>query len=185
VDYPPSVPSAVNGDPIRIRQIITNLLGNAIKFTQEGEVILRVTLESPASGLNEPARIKLAVIDTGSGISPEGQAKLFQSFSQVDGASTRVHGGTGLGLSICKQLSALMGGTIGVSSMIGQGSTFWVILPFLLQSDPPIPILHLGICASAQPSMPLRPAMSWHSTSPPGVFPHTWPTARVSSSNTS
>jgi signal transduction histidine kinase/CheY-like chemotaxis protein/HPt (histidine-containing phosphotransfer) domain-containing protein len=137
VDYPPSVPSAVNGDPIRIRQIITNLLGNAIKFTQEGEVILRVTLESPASGLNEPARIKLAVIDTGSGISPEGQAKLFQSFSQVDGASTRVHGGTGLGLSICKQLSALMGGTIGVSSMIGQGSTFWVILPFLLQSDAP------------------------------------------------
>ncbi|MBS0152295.1 MAG: response regulator [Nitrospira sp.] len=137
VDYSPSVPSAVNGDPIRIRQIITNLLGNAIKFTQEGEIIVRVTLESPASDMDEPARIKLAVIDTGSGISPEGQAKLFQSFSQVDGASTRIHGGTGLGLSICKQLSALMGGTIGVSSMIGQGSTFWVILPFPLQSDAP------------------------------------------------
>lgn len=137
VDYAPSVPTAVSGDPIRIRQILTNLLGNAIKFTQEGEVSVQVTLEAPTSGLNEPAHIKLAVMDTGSGISPEGQTKLFQSFSQVDGASTRVHGGTGLGLSICKQLSKLMGGTIGVESEMGKGSTFWVILPFLLQSDVP------------------------------------------------
>ncbi len=136
VDYAPSIPTAVIGDPLRIRQILTNLLGNAIKFTQEGEVSIHVTLESPASDMRKSVRIKLAVMDTGSGISPEGQAKLFQSFSQVDGASTRIHGGTGLGLSICKQLSALMGGTIGVSSVVGQGSTFWVILPFPLQSDP-------------------------------------------------
>ena len=140
VDYDPAVPTAVIGDPVRIRQIVTNLLGNAVKFTREGEVSVHVTLESPAPDNNEPVRIKLAVMDTGSGISPERQAKLFQSFSQVDGASTRVHGGTGLGLSTCKQLSALMGGTIGVSSVIGQGSTFWVILPFPLQSDTSAPV---------------------------------------------
>lgn len=132
-DYDPSVPTAVMGDPIRIRQIVTNLLGNAIKFTQEGDVSVTVTVEEPPSAQNGIPRIKLAVTDTGSGISAEGQAKLFQSFSQVDGSSTRVHGGTGLGLSICKQLSGLMGGTIGVDSAIGQGSTFWVVLPLPLQ----------------------------------------------------
>lgn len=134
-DYHPSVPTAVMGDPIRIRQIVTNLLGNAIKFTSEGDVTVTVTPESPASGQNEVPRIKIAVTDTGSGISAEGQAKLFQSFSQVDGSSTRVHGGTGLGLSICKQLSGLMGGTIGVDSVIGQGSTFWVVLPLPMQDE--------------------------------------------------
>ncbi len=134
-DYDPSIPTAMMGDPIRIRQIVTNLLGNAIKFTQEGYVCVMVTLDSPASAGSEPIRIKLAVTDTGPGISPEGQARLFQSFSQVDGSSTRVHGGTGLGLSICKQLSELMGGTIGVTSVIGQGSTFWVALPLTLDRD--------------------------------------------------
>ncbi len=137
-EYDPSVPTAVMGDPIRIRQIVTNLLGNAIKFTQEGDVCVSVTLESPVSDTDQSARIRLAVTDTGSGITPEGQAKLFQSFSQVDGSSTRVHGGTGLGLSICKQLSELMGGTIGVESTIGQGSTFWVALPLPLQPDVPL-----------------------------------------------
>ena len=176
VDYPPSVPTAVNGDPIRIRQIITNLLGNAVKFTQEGEVSVRVTLESPASGRHEPARIKLTVMDTGSGISPEGQAKLFQSFSQVDGASTRVHGGTGLGLSICKQLSALMGGTIGVSSMIGQGSTFWVILPFPIQSDAPAPVdidatfADLCLCAAVDSTSTRRVLAQYFSSW--GISPH-------------
>ena len=132
-DYDPAVPTAVMGDPIRIRQIVTNLLGNAIKFTQEGDVSVTVTVDTPPSALDGVPKIKLAVTDTGSGISAEGQAKLFQSFSQVDGSSTRVHGGTGLGLSICKQLSGLMGGTIGVESVIGQGSTFWVVLPLPLQ----------------------------------------------------
>ncbi|MDH4370194.1 MAG: response regulator, partial [Nitrospira sp.] len=141
-DYDPSVPTAVMGDPIRIRQIVTNLLGNAIKFTQEGDVAVTVTAESALSAQDEVPRIKLAVTDTGSGISGEGQAKLFQSFSQVDGSSTRVHGGTGLGLSICKQLSGLMGGTIGVDSVMGQGSTFWVILPMPLQD---------GVAAGIQP----------------------------------
>ncbi len=176
VDYPSSVPTAVNGDPIRIRQIVTNLLGNAIKFTQEGEVSVRVTLESPASGQDEPARIKIAVIDTGSGISPEGQAKLFQSFSQVDGASTRVHGGTGLGLSICKQLSALMGGTISVDSEIGKGSTFWVILPFPIQSDAPAPVdsdtafADLCLCAAVNSSSTRHVLAQYFSSW--GISPH-------------
>ena len=134
VEYDPTLPTAVMGDPIRIRQILTNLLGNAIKFTQAGDVSVTVGLDPSSFGEGTPPTIRLAVTDTGSGISAEGQAKLFQSFSQVDGSSTRVHGGTGLGLSICKQLSELMGGTIGVESVIGQGSTFWVVLPFPLQA---------------------------------------------------
>ena len=152
--YEPSIPTAVTGDPIRIRQILTNLLGNAIKFTQQGDVSVGVTVDPRQSGEANPAIFRLAVTDTGSGISPEGQAKLFQSFSQVDGSSTRVHGGTGLGLSICKQLSELMAGTIGVQSIIGQGSTFWVTLPLPLQagpggSCPPEPTLAgLRMCAA-------------------------------------
>lgn len=134
VEYDPTLPSAVMGDPIRIRQILTNLLSNAVKFTQVGDVSVTVALDPSLSGEGTPRKIRLAVTDTGSGISAEGRAKLFQSFSQVDGSSTRVHGGTGLGLSICKQLSELMGGAIGVESVLGQGSTFWVVLPFPLQA---------------------------------------------------
>jgi two-component system, sensor histidine kinase and response regulator len=136
VEYEPSTPTTVIGDPIRIRQILTNLVGNAVKFTQQGDVRVQVSIDRQQSGEAGPALVKLAVTDTGAGISPEGQARLFQSFSQVDGSSTRVHGGTGLGLSICKQLSGLMGGTIGVQSVIGQGSTFWVSLPLPVQVDP-------------------------------------------------
>ena len=135
-EYDPSAPTAVIGDPVRIRQILTNLLGNAIKFTQQGDVRVQVTVDPPASQELGPAIFRIAVTDTGTGISPEGQARLFQSFSQVDGSSTRVHGGTGLGLSICKQLSELMGGTIGVRSVLGQGSTFSVTLPLPLQAHP-------------------------------------------------
>ncbi len=134
-EYEPSAPAVVVGDPIRIRQILTNLLSNAIKFTEEGDVRVQVTMAPQPSGEASPALVTIAVTDTGAGISPEGQAKLFQSFSQVDGSSTRVHGGTGLGLSICKQLSELMGGAIGVHSVIGQGSTFKVTLPLPLQAD--------------------------------------------------
>jgi signal transduction histidine kinase/CheY-like chemotaxis protein/HPt (histidine-containing phosphotransfer) domain-containing protein len=135
-EYDPSAPTAVIGDPVRIRQILTNLLGNAIKFTQQGDVRVQVTVDAPASREAGPAIFCIAVTDTGTGISSEGQARLFQSFSQVDGSSTRVHGGTGLGLSICKQLSQLMGGAIGVHSQIGQGSTFRVTLPLPLQTEP-------------------------------------------------
>jgi len=136
VEYEPSAPAAVIGDPIRIRQILTNFLSNAIKFTQQGDVRVQVTVAPQQFEEASPAIVKIAVIDTGAGISREGQAKLFQSFSQVDGSSTRVHGGTGLGLSICKQLSELMGGAIGVQSVIGEGSTFWVNIPLPLQTVP-------------------------------------------------
>ena len=153
-EYESSVPTAVIGDPIRVRQILTNLLGNAIKFTQQGDVRVHVTVDPRQSGEAGPSIVKIAVTDTGAGISLEGQAKLFQSFSQVDGSSTRVHGGTGLGLSICKQLSELMGGAIGVQSVIGQGSTFWVSLPLPVQADsgelstPQPALIGLRICAA-------------------------------------
>ncbi len=146
VEYEPSLPTAALGDPLRIRQILTNLLGNGIKFTHVGDVGIQVTRESPASPGNNLVMIRFAVTDTGPGISLDGQAKLFQSFSQVDGSSTRIHGGTGLGLSICKQLCELMGGTIGLESAAEQGSTFRVVLPIRLQSDIPTDI-------SPQPSL--------------------------------
>jgi signal transduction histidine kinase/CheY-like chemotaxis protein len=160
-EYDPSAPAAVIGDPLRIRQILTNFLCNAIKFTQQGDVRVRVTVAPQQFEEAGPAIVKIAVIDTGAGISREGQAKLFQSFSQVDGSSTRVHGGTGLGLSICKQLSELMGGAIGMQSVIGEGSTFWVNIPLPLQADPgelsaPHPALAgLRIC-SAVSHLPTR-----------------------------
>ncbi|MFZ3013182.1 MAG: response regulator [Nitrospira sp.] len=135
VEYDPTLPTVVMGDPIRVRQILSNFLSNAIKFTQAGDVSVTVGLDPSSFREGSPHKIRLAVTDTGFGISAEGQAKLFQSFSQVDGSSTRVHGGTGLGLSICKQLSELMGGTIGVESTLGQGSTFWVVLCLPLEAE--------------------------------------------------
>lgn len=105
------------GDPTRLRQIITNLISNAIKFTEKGEIL--VTVSSTKSGL------KFCIKDTGIGIHPEGQKKLFQAFSQVEDNTTRRFGGTGLGLTICKNLTHLMGGEIGVISKEGEGSIFW------------------------------------------------------------
>ena len=118
----PDVPNMVRGDPGRLRQILLNLAGNAIKFTSEGEVILRARL---ASENEEGVLVRFEVSDTGIGLSPEAQARLFQPFSQADASTTRRYGGTGLGLAICKQLTELMSGDIGVRSEPGEGSTFW------------------------------------------------------------
>ena len=117
-----NIPAILIGDPLRLRQILLNLANNAIKFTQQGEVSIKV------SCLNQEANfctVQFAVQDTGLGLSPEAQKRLFQPFSQADSSVSRVHGGTGLGLTICARLARMMGGTIGVESEPGQGSRFW------------------------------------------------------------
>ncbi|WP_386069694.1 ATP-binding protein [Tahibacter sp. UC22_41] len=119
---------AVRGDPVRLRQVLTNLVSNAIKFTERGSVSVRVSRRGESRNHNE---ILFQVQDTGVGIAPDVADKLFQPFSQADASTTRIHGGTGLGLVICKRIIDLMGGKIGVKSELGSGSTFWFSVPFL------------------------------------------------------
>ncbi len=133
----PNLPLALKGDGSRLRQILMNLAGNAVKFTEGGEVVLKVSGVKKKPGFWEEEKkpgfweeIRFEVCDTGIGIAPENQKRLFKSFSQVDASTTRKYGGTGLGLAICKQLVELMGGEIGVESTPGQGSTFWFTATF-------------------------------------------------------
>ncbi len=125
----PDIPEIVSGDPVRIRQILLNLAGNAIKFTSRGEVRIQVSL----SGEEQERKLKISVRDTGPGIPLEKQKALFESFTQVDNSLTREVEGTGLGLAISRQLIELMGGEIGVSSTIGEGAEFWCV--FDLRGD--------------------------------------------------
>jgi signal transduction histidine kinase/DNA-binding NarL/FixJ family response regulator len=120
------VPSQVEADTERVRQVLSNLVGNAVKFTESGTITVRAAVEEYKGQL---LQLRFEVKDSGIGIEPALQGKLFEAFSQVDGSLTRKHGGTGLGLAICKQLVALMKGRIGVTSELGKGSTFWFVLP--------------------------------------------------------
>ena len=125
----PQVPTLVRGDPDRLRQVVINLLNNAIKFTEAGAVVISVTPDATppdgGGGGGGDVSVRFAVTDTGVGIPPDRLDRLFKAFSQVDASTTRRFGGTGLGLAICRQLAELMGGRVGVESEVGRGSTFW------------------------------------------------------------
>jgi two-component system sensor histidine kinase RpfC len=123
VSIMPEVPPAVRGDPHHLRQVLINLAGNAVKFTEKGSVTVHVSVQAETDAM---VRLKFSIRDTGIGIAPEAQSKIFDSFAQADDSTTRRFGGTGLGTTIAKQLVGLMGGRIGVESAIGLGSTFWV-----------------------------------------------------------
>jgi signal transduction histidine kinase/CheY-like chemotaxis protein len=143
LEYPSRIPHRFVGDAGRIRQVVTNLVGNAVKFTAAGQIVAAVECETQDA---QRASIRVSVQDTGPGIPENKLGSLFKTFSQGDSSTTRVFGGTGLGLAISKQLVELMGGAIGVSSRVGEGSTFWFRLPLELDSHPgptPVPVSDL------------------------------------------
>jgi signal transduction histidine kinase/CheY-like chemotaxis protein/streptogramin lyase len=133
LEYPPRTPRKFIGDGARIRQVVVNLAGNAMKFTSSGHVLISVNCSGQDAG--DPL-VRISVQDTGVGIPEDKIGALFEKFSQVDGSNTRRYGGTGLGLAISKQLVLLMGGSIGVESRLGEGSTFWFTVPLGLDPQP-------------------------------------------------
>ncbi|WP_341927147.1 response regulator [Nocardioides psychrotolerans] len=128
----PELPGSLRGDPSRIRQVLLNLASNAVKFTAAGEVVIRAQLDDRTDG---GVVVRFEVTDTGVGVDPADREQLFDPFSQADSSTTRKYGGTGLGLAISRQLVTAMGGTIGVESVPGQGSTFWFTLPLALAHE--------------------------------------------------
>ena len=133
-----AVPTGLRGDPGRLRQILTNFVGNAIKFTEQGDVTVQAFLEQE---LTDAVIVRFEVTDSGIGIPPEVQARLFQPFTQADSSTSRKYGGTGLGLAISKQLIEQMGGQVGITSQSGHGSTFWCTAQFLKQTSSALAIV--------------------------------------------
>ena len=133
-----AVPTSLRGDPGRLRQILTNFVSNAIKFTEQGDVTVQAFLEKD---LSNAVVVRFEVTDSGIGIPPEVQARLFQPFTQADSSTSRKYGGTGLGLAISKQLAEQMGGSVGIISQQGHGSTFWSTAHFIKQTTSPLAIM--------------------------------------------
>jgi PAS domain S-box-containing protein len=150
VDVRPDVPGLVRGDPTRVRQVLMNLIGNAIKFTEEGEVAVTAAL---ARRDGDRAWVEFRVRDTGIGIPPEQLATIFEEFTQADASTTRRYGGTGLGLAISRRLVALMGGELAVTSEVGRGSEFRFTLPFPVEPPAPAP------ARAARPALTARRAL--------------------------
>lgn len=140
--YAPGTPERIVSDPGRLRQVISNLLSNALKFTNQGHVMVNVEAAPSATPLSgaDMTMLKISVQDTGIGIPEDSLGRIFDRFTQAESSTTRKFGGTGLGLAICKQLVELMGGKIGVESTPGQGSTFWFTLPARLDTTPVAPL---------------------------------------------
>ncbi len=136
LDVAPAVPDAVVGDPLRIGQVLLNLVGNALKFTEKGEVVVSADVDGDITD-GQPVQIRFSVRDTGIGISPEKQKEIFEAFTQADSSTTRRYGGTGLGLSISRKLVSLMGGELTVQSVPGHGSTFSFDVPFMPDAHGP------------------------------------------------
>jgi two-component system, sensor histidine kinase and response regulator len=152
-DIPPGLPNVLKGDPGRLRQVVLNLIGNAIKFTDSGAISLRVSVLDQTS---EIAHVRVEIIDSGIGVPEDKFHTLFEKFSQADSSVNRRYGGTGLGLAICKSLISLMNGEIGVSNNKGPGSTFWFEIPLEIAEDSPVTaarasdIAGLRICVISQ-----------------------------------
>ncbi|MFC6343487.1 ATP-binding protein, partial [Nocardioides hankookensis] len=141
----PGMPSRLQGDPSRLRQVLLNLASNAVKFTETGEVVVRAQVTGRTTEWDESGRradgadvatVRFEVRDTGIGVDTTDLTRLFDPFSQADSSITRRYGGTGLGLAICRQLVEAMGGAIGVDSVLGQGSTFWFSVPLGVVDEP-------------------------------------------------